>query len=163
MDDHSGGQSAGARSVGVLLLSDKQPVHALFHGAFMARCIFESLLRSSINSAQESGAPVTSPSVHEGQSDYDNLVVAASCTASSDTLDCLRRATFEALMTGVNKTADFFSYQSLALVWQPRVDGDIMMEDPLVSVSRGLYPKASCVVIHGCVKPMVSKDSCYDR
>ncbi|KAJ7640552.1 carotenoid ester lipase precursor [Mycena rosella] len=119
-----GGQSAGAISTSLLLLSNKQNSNTLFRGAFM-----------------ESGSALKSPFLGEGQSDYDNLVAGTNCTDSPDTLDCLRRAPFEALMAAINKTPDFFSYRSLSLVWHPRIDGDVVAEDPLVSISRGQYAK----------------------
>ncbi|KAJ6477296.1 sterol esterase [Mycena vulgaris] len=119
-----GGASSGAISTALLLLSNKQNSNTLFRGAFM-----------------ESGSPITSPSLAEGQSDYDSLVAASNCASSHDTLDCLRRVPFETLMAAVNETADVFSYRSLSLVWNPRIDGDVVVEDPLVSVSRGHYSK----------------------
>ncbi|KAJ7473947.1 carotenoid ester lipase precursor [Mycena latifolia] len=119
-----GGQSAGATSTSLLLLSNKQNSNTLFHGAFM-----------------QSGAAPQSPSLEDGQSDYDSLVVANNCTASLDTLDCLRHVPFDSLMATINNTADFFSYRSLSLVWHPRIDGDVVVEDPLLSISRGSYAK----------------------
>ncbi|KAJ7466859.1 carotenoid ester lipase precursor [Mycena latifolia] len=119
-----GGQSAGAVSTSLLLLSNKQNSNALFRGAVMI-----------------SGSPITSPSVTDGQAAYDSLVATNNCTASPDTLDCLRRVPFDSLMATVNKTQDLFAYGGLALVWRPRIDGDVIVEDPLVSVSRGLYAK----------------------
>ncbi|KAJ7443019.1 Alpha/Beta hydrolase protein, partial [Mycena latifolia] len=120
-----GGPSAGAISTSLLILSNKQNSNALFRGAVMV-----------------SGSPVTSPSVADGQVVYDSLVVANNCTASPDTLDCLRRVPFDSLMATVNnKTLDVFSYGGLDLVWRPRVDGDVIVGDPLVSISRGLYAK----------------------
>ncbi|KAJ7441726.1 Alpha/Beta hydrolase protein [Mycena latifolia] len=119
-----GGPSAGAISTSLLILSNKQNSNALFRGAFMV-----------------SGSPITSPSVADGQAAYDSLVVANNCTASPDTLDCLRRVPFDSLMATVNKTPDIFSYGGLEFFWRPRIDGDVIMDDPLVSVARGLYAK----------------------
>jgi hypothetical protein len=68
-------------------------------------------------------------------------VTANNCTAAPDTLDCLRRVPFDAFMATVNKTPNLFSYQSLVLVWRPRIDGDLVLADPMVSVSRGAYAK----------------------
>ncbi|KAJ7785270.1 carotenoid ester lipase precursor [Mycena maculata] len=117
-----GGQSAGAISVAHLLLSNKQNSNSLFRGAFMAP-----------------GSPLATPTVAEGQSDYDGLVAANNCTSSSDTLDCLRHVPLDAFWATVNNTANAFSYRSLSLIWRPRVDGDVLAIEPLVSVSRGLY------------------------
>ncbi|KAJ6495955.1 carotenoid ester lipase precursor [Mycena vulgaris] len=118
-------QSAGAISTALLLLSNKKNSNALFRGAFM-----------------DSGSPtLASTSLADGQSDYDNLAAANNCTGSPDTLDCLRHIPFEAFMSTVNQTPDFLSNRSLALVWHPRVDGDVVVNHPLVSVSHGLHAK----------------------
>ncbi|KAJ7494862.1 sterol esterase [Mycena galericulata] len=119
-----GGQSAGAISTGLLLLSNKRTSPGLFRGAFMA-----------------SGSPLPSPTVADGQSSYEGLVAANNCTAAHDTLDCLRRVPFDAFMASVNRTADLFSYHSLSLVWRPRVDGDVIVRNPPVSVAEGAFAK----------------------
>ncbi|KAJ7640708.1 sterol esterase [Mycena polygramma] len=140
-----GGVSAGSESTSLLLLSNHQNSDTLFRGAFMASNInthFSSLpLLKDI--LQESGSPLTLPSVDDAQSQshYDGLVAANNCSASSDTLDCLRRVPFDALMATVNKTSDVLSYSSLSNVWRPYVDGDVVVYDPLISVSRGFYAK----------------------
>ncbi|KAJ6543600.1 carotenoid ester lipase precursor [Mycena vulgaris] len=120
-----GGISAGAVSVGYLLLSNKrfQPT-ALFRGAVML-----------------SGSPISTGTVVDGQADYDGLVAANNCTGSADTLECLRRVPFDAFMASVNHTADLLSFSSLRLVWEPRVDGDVVVQNPLVAVTKGLYAK----------------------
>ncbi|KAF7340289.1 Carboxylic ester hydrolase [Mycena venus] len=119
-----GGFSAGSVSTGLLQLHNKHKTHSLFHGAFMA-----------------SGVLWPSPSVADGQQDYDGLVAANNCTGSRDTLDCLRRVPFEAFLSTVNKTPDFFSFRSLSLVWGPRVDGDIIVRYPATSVIQGAFAK----------------------
>ncbi|KAJ6543584.1 carotenoid ester lipase precursor [Mycena vulgaris] len=120
-----GGPSAGAISAGFLLLSNKrfQPTE-LFRGAFML-----------------SGSPFTTGTVADGQPDYDGLVAANNCTGSADTLECLRRIPFDVFMASVNQTTNLFSFSSLQNIWRPRVDGDVVVHDPLVSVTRGLYAK----------------------
>ncbi|KAJ7433540.1 sterol esterase [Mycena latifolia] len=119
-----GGQSAGAISTTLLLLDNMQNSSALFRGAFM-----------------QSGSLLPTPFLGDGQSDYNSLVAANNCTASPDTLDCLRHVPFDALMATVNETLDILSYRSLSNVWPPRIDGDVVVEDPWVSVSQGLYAK----------------------
>ncbi|KAJ6543585.1 sterol esterase [Mycena vulgaris] len=120
-----GGPSAGAVSTAFFLLSNKrfQPTE-LFRGAFML-----------------SGSPLTTGTVADGQPDYDGLVAANNCTGSTDTLECLRRVPFDAFMASVNQTTNTFSFSSLQNIWRPRVDGDVVVHDPLVSVTRGLYTK----------------------
>ncbi|KAJ6489015.1 sterol esterase [Mycena sanguinolenta] len=128
-----GGPSAGAISTGLLLLSNKRfEPSDLFRGAFML-----------------SGSPITTGSVTDGQPHYDGLVAANNCTGSSDTLECLRMVPFDAFMATVNDTTNLFSFSSLQNVWRPRVDGDVVIQDPLISVSKGLYAKV----------PIISGDS----
>lgn len=81
------------------------------------------------------------PSVADGQSTYDQLVAANNCTSASDTLRCLRQVPFDSLMASINKTADVFSFKSIANVWFPRIDNDVVVHQPFDSVSRGLYSK----------------------
>ncbi|KAJ7729914.1 Alpha/Beta hydrolase protein [Mycena metata] len=120
-----GGPSAGAISAALLLLDNKQfEPSALFRGAFML-----------------SGSPVTTGSVADGQPHYDKLILANNCTGSSDTLECLRRVPFDSFMATVNHTTNLFSFSSLQNIWRPRVDGDVLVHNPLVSVSKGLYAK----------------------
>ncbi|KAJ7034347.1 sterol esterase [Mycena alexandri] len=121
-----GGFSAGSISAATLLLSNKQNSNALFRGVFL-----------------ESGAQITAPTLQDGQPVYDGLVAANNCSSASDTLDCLRRVPFDSFMATVNNTEDFFSYQSLSLLWRPYIDGDVVERAPLTSVSRGLYAKGT--------------------
>ncbi|KAJ7149872.1 carotenoid ester lipase precursor [Mycena crocata] len=128
-----GGISSGAASAAMLLLSNRRFEESiLFRGAFML-----------------SGSPITIDSLADGQSDYDGLVAANNCTHSDDTLACLRRVPFDDFMATVNRTTNVFSYSSLHNVWRPRIDGDVVVQDPLVSVSRGSYAKASIPVMTG--------------
>lgn len=82
-----------------------------------------------------------SPTVADGQPTYDELVEANNCTQASDTLDCLRNVPFNDFLATVNKTPDYLSYRSLALVWRPRVDGDIVLRNPVDSVVQGKFAK----------------------
>ncbi|KAJ7101046.1 sterol esterase [Mycena epipterygia] len=119
-----GGISAGSISTSLLLLSNKRTSASLFRGAFMV-----------------SGSPWPSPTVADGQPIYDELVAANNCTEALDTLDCLRHIPFDAFLATVNKTPDFFSYRSLDLIWRPRVDGDIILRNPIDSVVQGAFAK----------------------
>ncbi|KAJ7765885.1 carotenoid ester lipase precursor [Mycena maculata] len=125
-----GGPSAGAISAALLLLDNKRfDQRALFRGAFML-----------------SGAPPNTGTVAEGQSDYDGLVAANNCTESADTLECLKQVPFDDFMATVNHTTNLFSYSSANNIWRPRVDGDVVVHHPLVSVTRGLYAKIPIVI-----------------
>ncbi|KAJ7630305.1 carotenoid ester lipase precursor [Roridomyces roridus] len=127
-----GGVSAGSISVALLLLDNKKASNKLFRGAFM-----------------QSGSPLTSPSVVDGQADYDGLVAATGCSHARSTLGCLKQVPFESLMAAINETANVFSFSSLNIVWRPRVDGDVLVGDPLVSVAKGQFSKV----------PLLSGDS----
>ncbi|KAJ7199617.1 carotenoid ester lipase precursor [Mycena pura] len=120
-----GGISAGAISAAVLLLSNKrfEPT-ALFRGAVML-----------------SGSPPTTGSVADGQPYYDELVAANNCTGQKDSLNCLRHIPLDAFKATVDKTPNVFSFSSVQNVWRPRIDGDIIVQNPLISVSEGLYAK----------------------
>ncbi|KAJ7164210.1 Alpha/Beta hydrolase protein [Mycena filopes] len=124
-----GGVSAGSVSSATLLLNNKQNSNALFRGVFL-----------------ESGAQIPAP-LDDGQATYDALVAATNCTLAADTLNCLRRVPFEALMAAADQTPDIFSYKSLQLVWRPYVDGDVLQRAPLTSLAERLFAQWRCVPI----------------
>ena len=66
----------------------------LFHGAFM-----------------QSGAPIPSGDLTNGQGEYDDLVANTNCSSASDTLDCLRHVPFETLRDAVNMSPGIASYK----------------------------------------------------
>ncbi|KAJ7503238.1 carotenoid ester lipase precursor, partial [Mycena galericulata] len=121
-----GGVSAGAISTSLFLLSNNRTAPNLFRGAFMV-----------------SGAPWPSPTVAAGQPFYDALVSANNCTDApgGDTLRCLQDVPLDAFLATVDKTPDFLSYRSLSLVWRPRVDGDVVLRNPVTSVTQGAFAK----------------------
>jgi len=49
------------------------------------------------------------------------------------------------LMSAINQTPNLFAYPSLGSVWKPRVDGDILKQDPFVTLSRGLQVKVPII------------------
>ncbi|KAJ7623847.1 carotenoid ester lipase precursor [Mycena polygramma] len=120
-----GGPSAGAISAAMLLLSNKRfKSGALVRGAFLL-----------------SGSPITTGSIADGQSHYDSLVAANNCTQAPDTLACLRTIPLPAFTQTVDNTTNLFSFSSVQNIWRPRVDGDVIVQDPLVSVARGQFAK----------------------
>ncbi|KAJ7166861.1 sterol esterase [Mycena filopes] len=124
-----GGPSAGAMSTALLLLENKrfEPT-ALFRGAFML-----------------SGSPTTTGSLADGQPHYDELIAANNCTQAKDTLECLRKAPFDTFMASVNHTTNVFSFSSAQNIWRPRVDGEIVVQNPLLSVLEGRYAKVPII------------------
>ncbi|KAJ7266555.1 carotenoid ester lipase precursor [Mycena rebaudengoi] len=123
-----GGISAGAISVGMLLLSNHQHSNTLFHGAFMV-----------------SGSPITTGSVADGQLYYDQLVAANNCSGTPDSLQCLKSVPFDSFMATVNNTRNIFSFSSANNIWRPRVDGDVIVQDPFISVNEKLFAKIPLV------------------
>ncbi|KAJ7508277.1 carotenoid ester lipase precursor [Mycena galericulata] len=119
-----GGLSAGAISTALLVVSNKQTTPDLFHGAFMV-----------------SGSPFAFHSQAVGQPYYDELVTATNCTSANDTLACLRAVPYDEFLAAVDTTPDIFSYQGFRFIWAPHVDGDVVVQNPAVSISQGAFAK----------------------
>ena len=86
------GESAGAISVALQMLTNGGDTEGLFRGAFM-----------------QSGSPIPVGDITEGQQFYDALVDSAGCARAMDTLQCLREAPFETLMNAINQSPNIFS------------------------------------------------------
>ncbi|KAJ7713986.1 carotenoid ester lipase precursor [Mycena metata] len=114
------GESAGAISTSLQMVTNGGNNEGLFRAAIM-----------------DSGAPLWLGSITHGQQYYDQIVKDVGCARSQDTLDCLRNAPFEALMSATNSTPNLFVYQALAEAWIPRVDGDFLKDDPQRLFLRG--------------------------
>jgi len=114
------GESAGAISVALQMLTNGGNPEGLFHGAFM-----------------ESGSPIPVGDITHGQKNYDALVSETGCSGAVDTLQCLREVPFETLMDAVNQSPSINSAQSLDLAWLPRADGVFLPDDPQTLVARG--------------------------
>ncbi|KAF7346721.1 Carboxylic ester hydrolase [Mycena sanguinolenta] len=127
-----GGISAGSISTSYLTLNNNQNSNTLFRGVFL-----------------ESGPPGRVGSVSDGQPYYDDLVAATDCSASPDTLGCLRQAPLDTFMAAVNATPNFFSYQAVNVVWSPRIDGDIILQDALISIVQGMYAEVIVIFLNG--------------
>ncbi|KAH9061818.1 alpha beta-hydrolase [Lactarius deliciosus] len=114
------GQSAGAVSVSLQMLANGGKTEGLFRAAFM-----------------QSGSPTPVGDITNGQKYYDFLVARTNCSGSYDTLACLRAAPYEELKAAIDDTPSIFSYQSIALVWQPRADGVFLTDHPQKLVQQG--------------------------
>ncbi|KIJ10877.1 hypothetical protein PAXINDRAFT_85351 [Paxillus involutus ATCC 200175] len=114
------GESAGAMSVGLHMVTNDGNPDGLFRAAFM-----------------QSGSPLPVGDISQGQKYYDALVSETGCLNASDTLQCLREAPYEALLDAVNQSPSLYSYQSLVLAWQPRVDGIFLTDDPQRLIQQG--------------------------
>ncbi|KAH9030331.1 carotenoid ester lipase precursor [Lactarius pseudohatsudake] len=123
------GESAGSISISLQMLANGGNNEGLFLAAFM-----------------QSGAPMSIGDITHGQQYYDFLVERTGCTSSSDTLACLRAAPYEELKAAMDSTPSFNSYQSAALVWQPRVDGTFLADNPLELTRQGKVAKIPFVI-----------------
>ncbi|KAI0694775.1 carotenoid ester lipase precursor [Earliella scabrosa] len=122
------GESAGAMSVALHMLTNSGNTDGLFRGAFM-----------------QSGAPIPVGDITHGQAHYDALVAQTKCSVAKDTLHCLRHVPFETLQTAVDKSPGIFSYQSLRLAWVPRADGLFLPDAPQQLVEQGNVAKVPFV------------------
>lgn len=94
LPSYSWGESAGAISVALHMLTNGGDTEGLFRGAFM-----------------ESGSPIPVGDITGGQPYYDDLVERTGCSGSSDTLECLRGVEYQTLLDAVNQSPSIFSYQ----------------------------------------------------
>ena len=93
---------------------------------------------------QESGSPMSLPDITDQQPLFDQLVADTGCTGSADLIACLRTVPLDTLMTAVNKSPNFLSFNSQSR-WQASVDGHLIARNPLVSVQKGLFAKVLSV------------------
>jgi carboxylesterase type B len=114
------GESAGAISISLHMLTNDGNTEGLFRGAFM-----------------QSGSPIPVGDITNGQKYYDKLVKDTGCSGSSDTLQCLRGVPESTLKAAVGKSPGIFAYQSLVLAWLPRVDGVFLKDNPQKLIQQG--------------------------
>ncbi|THH17257.1 hypothetical protein EW146_g3519 [Bondarzewia mesenterica] len=114
------GESAGAISVALQMVTNGGDTEGLFRGAFM-----------------ESGSPIPVGNISHGQRYYDDIVQETGCSGSSDTLQCLRGVSYSTLKSAMDNSPMVFSYQSLILAWLPRVDGVFLEDRPFQLVQQG--------------------------
>ncbi|KAH9008696.1 carotenoid ester lipase precursor [Lactarius deliciosus] len=114
------GESAGAISVALHMLTNDGNNEGLFRGAIM-----------------QSGGPIPVGDTENGQRYYDFMVEKTGCSNSADTLDCLRKVPYTTFKKAMDDSPNFFAYQGLALAWLPRIDGVFLTVPPPYSVLRG--------------------------
>nr|GAT46970.1 predicted protein [Mycena chlorophos] len=107
------GESAGAISVASHMVANGGNNEGLFRAAFM-----------------QSGSPIGTGPLENGQKYYDAIVKQADCSGAADTLSCLRTVPYNVLKAAQDASPFLFSYQSLVLPWMPREDG-IFLTDHL--------------------------------
>ncbi|KAI0265669.1 carotenoid ester lipase precursor [Gloeopeniophorella convolvens] len=114
------GESAGAISVAMHMLTNNGDQEGLFRGAIM-----------------QSGGPIPVSDIEHGQQYYDQMVKDTGCKGKSDTLACLREVPYNTFKYAMDRSPNFFAYQGLVLAWLPRVDGVFLKEPPQYAVLRG--------------------------
>ncbi|KAJ7205224.1 Alpha/Beta hydrolase protein [Mycena pura] len=114
------GESAGAISVAMHMIANNGDNEGLFRAAFM-----------------ESGSPIPTGPVENGQKYYDAIVQEVGCSSAADTLECLRTVPFAALKAAQDASPFIFAFQSLALAWVPREDGTFLTDNPQRLVQQG--------------------------
>ena len=111
-DHDSWGESAGAMSVALQMVTNGGNTEGLFRGAFM-----------------ESGAVDSIGDASVLQQDYDDFVLETGCAGVEDTLECLRQAPFSVLKAAMDNL--------LNLAWGPRADGAFLEAPPQQLVLQG--------------------------
>lgn len=134
----SQGESAGAISAALHMVTNGGNTNGLFRGAFMVRS-YPSPQHSfpDISFRQQSGSPIPVGDISNGQPYYDHIVSQVGCSSAADTLACLRTVSWASLSAAINSTPMIFAYQSLQLAWLPRVDGVFLTAPPFQLVSSG--------------------------
>ncbi|KAF4469382.1 triacylglycerol lipase V precursor [Fusarium albosuccineum] len=75
----------------------------------------------------------------KGQEIYDTVVENAGCSSSSDSLDCLRGLSYDKFLDAANSVPGLLSYNSLALSYLPRPDGEVLPDSPEALIAAGRY------------------------
>nr|VWO96474.1 Carboxylic ester hydrolase (EC [Ganoderma boninense] len=114
------GPSAGAISSALHMITNNGNAEGLFRGAIMS-----------------AGSPLPTGDIEELQLFYDQIVDAAGCGGTSDTLACLRQVPADNLAAAANAVPNLFSYSGLATPWAPRADGIFLTAPPQHLVLAG--------------------------
>lgn len=96
------------------------------------------LFRGSIMNSG-SAVPADPVDCPKGQAIYDQVVNRAGCDGASDTLDCLRKAPYDKFYNAVTSVPGALSYNSVALSYLPRPDGDVLPESPEILGKQGRF------------------------
>jgi len=90
----SWGESAGAISVSLQMLTNGGDTEGLFHAAVM-----------------QSGSPIPVGDITNGQKYYDAVVSEVGCSGATDTLACLRTVSYAKLHAAMDNSPSIFTYQ----------------------------------------------------
>ncbi len=108
----SWGESAGAISVAMQMITNGGDNEDLFRGAVM-----------------QSGGPIPVGDIENGQQYYDFIVESTGCKSAKDTLDCLRHVPYTTFKKAMNESPSMFSYQVGAYVAVPVSGGSSFRRD----------------------------------
>ncbi|KIY72788.1 carotenoid ester lipase precursor [Cylindrobasidium torrendii FP15055 ss-10] len=114
------GESAGAISVALHMISNGGDTEGLFRAGFM-----------------QSGSPIPVGDLTGGQKYYDDIADKTGCSGAADSLQCLREVDYNTLKAAVDDSPFIFDYQSLLLAWLPRADGVLFSDNPQRLVQQG--------------------------
>ncbi|KAH7025071.1 carboxylesterase [Microdochium trichocladiopsis] len=129
------GESAGSISV-----FDQM---ALYGGQYKYKN--KPLFRGAIMSSG-SIVPTEAIDSNKGQIVYDKVVATAGCSGAADTLNCLRGLSYADFYRAVTSVPGLLSYQSLALSYLPRPDGDTLPQSPHLLADQGLYAPVPFII-----------------
>ncbi|KAM0433387.1 hypothetical protein ACHAPT_004264 [Fusarium lateritium] len=129
------GESAGSLSVfsqlGLYAGNHTYNGRPLFRGAILNS---GSLFRAD---------PVDCP---KAQAVYDTVVENAGCSEANDTLACLRNVDYDTFEQATNSVPAFISYNSIALSYLPRPDGEVLTDSAEVIVQSGKYAAVPLII-----------------
>ncbi|KAI0793620.1 carotenoid ester lipase precursor [Fomes fomentarius] len=112
-DPNKLGESAGAISVALHMLTNDGDTEGLFRAGIMS-----------------SGSLVPTGDITDLQSTYDFVVDEVGCADESDTLACLRTVSSDSLLTAANNTPGLTSLGGLATPYMPHADG-VFIKEPI--------------------------------
>ncbi|KAF4217602.1 hypothetical protein CNMCM8980_003546 [Aspergillus fumigatiaffinis] len=82
----------------------------------------------------------------KGQQVYDSVVEYAGCSPATDTLECLRALDYTDFLNAANSVPGFLSYNSVALSYLPRPDGEVLTASPDVLGKAGKYAPVPIII-----------------
>ncbi|CAM1510515.1 Fc.00g008500.m01.CDS01 [Cosmosporella sp. VM-42] len=129
------GESAGAISV-----FDQM---ALYGGDvdYKGKPLFRGAIMNS-----GSVVPADPVDTEKGQAIYDAVVSKAGCASSGDTLACLRGLDYDTFLEASNSVPGILSYNSVALSYLPRPDGNVLPDSPEVLAATGRYHAVPMII-----------------
>ncbi|KAI0741825.1 carotenoid ester lipase precursor [Daedaleopsis nitida] len=107
------GESAGAMSVSLHMLTNGGNTEGLFRAAIMS-----------------SGGPVSTGDITGIQGTFDTVAKRAGCSGSPDVLNCLRSVSTEDLVKAAGDVEISIGYSGLAIPYMPRADGVFIKAPP---------------------------------